>query len=428
MSSQKEWGDNPDLATEPLRRPLRVVMLRIAMVIGFIAAAIAIGRGVWRLVSPDAEFRLAEIRRILEPIANQETRPETSRVLLAVEHAEQYLKAGGEHETTARLFLSAALNLLQVSGMERPANEPARIERLLNEINARDCSASDLVIAIDLFVYVGQLGRADWLIGWVLEKHGDDPDVLRTAIKIRYDLGREDDVLELCRKLTVLAPQDPFPRRVIMMVHQDSGYAEKVVDAIDDLLPLLTPPAAEERITLIENLIAVGNLARARREFSALRDAAPEALSNRPMIEANLLMIEGKASEALPIADRVLSNDPRAIDALLLRGRILFAKNRIDEACDTLVQLVEIDPMNNDGHYVLGQALARRGDSEAAQFHLDQHRKLLDTRVLIHRLERRAGNDPTDVEARLELARLYEELSLSEQAAFWRQAAYAVRR
>jgi hypothetical protein len=50
------------------------------------------------------------------------------------------------------------------------------------------------------------------------------------------------------------------------------------------------------------------------------------------------------------------------------------------------------------------------------------HRKILDTRVQIHALERRAGRNPNDDEARSELIRLYELLGMNQQAQFWRRA------
>jgi hypothetical protein len=79
--------------------------------------------------------------------------------------------------------------------------------------------------------------------------------------------------------------------------------------------------------------------------------------------------------------------------------------------------------MHPEAHYVLGQAYARRGDRERAQNHLEMHRQILDTRVRLHRLERLAGKNPHDVETRLEIVKLYEQLGMADLANFWRRAA-----
>jgi thioredoxin-like negative regulator of GroEL len=89
---------------------------------------------------------------------------------------------------------------------------------------------------------------------------------------------------------------------------------------------------------------------------------------------------------------------------------------------EIIQRLLELDPMNFQAHYVLGQICARQGQRERAEQHLAMHRKILDTRVQIHALERRAGRNPNDDEARSELIRLYELLGMNQQAQFWRRA------
>ena len=91
----------------------------------------------------------------------------------------------------------------------------------------------------------------------------------------------------------------------------------------------------------------------------------------------------------------------------------------LDAAIDNLLRLLEQDPLHREAHYVLGQAYARRQDKELAQAHLALHRRILDTRVRIHGLERRAGRNPRDMESRQELVRLYRELGMNEHAEFW---------
>lgn len=115
-------------------------------------------------------------------------------------------------------------------------------------------------------------------------------------------------------------------------------------------------------------------------------------------------------------------------EAMLLLGKLRLSKNRLDEVVILLARLLEIEPMMFQTHYVLGQARARQDDKERAGYHLQRHREILDTRVKIHSLERRAGRNPRDAEVRRELVRLYTELGMSKHADFWRRAADAIGR
>ena len=124
--------------------------------------------------------------------------------------------------------------------------------------------------------------------------------------------------------------------------------------------------------------------------------------------------------------------DPRWLHGPGDRRRVpkLAADIRYDVGCedDVLEHCQEIGPMMFQSHYVLGQARARQGDKERAGYHLQRHREILDTRVKIHSLERRAGRNPRDAEVRRELVRLYTELDMSKHADFWRRAADAIGR
>jgi Flp pilus assembly protein TadD len=380
----------------------------------------------WRFVCGDGQPLLDEARSWLsaclsadgsDPAAN------TASLLQAADATRRYLDRGGRDTDPAMLLRCVALTLLGHNNADRPVAEQMEIEQLLSEISARNCPPDDLLLAITAFRRVGDLGKADWLIGWALQSGDESPALLRIATAVRYDLGRESDALAHCQRLTEIRPQDLEPWQMLAMMHEDAGATEKLIDALDELISRLPPPAIDERLKLVQQLIVVGNANRARAEFARLEQEAPQRLAQSPLIEAGLLMLEGRAADALPRIEQARSDAPDAPETMLMHGRILLAQNRLDEAQPLLERLVELDPTNNEAHYLLGQTLARRGETEAAERHLRQHRKLLDLRVRIHRLERVAGKATDDVGVRLELVQLYEELELSEMARFWQRAA-----
>lgn len=418
MTSSKAWGDDRD-ATEPAATGERRIRASGIAVAGLLILA-ALGAG-WiasRLWSADPAKRLEEARTIL---ANDRNLPGLQR---AADLTEAYLHSGAAAERDAALLLRCvALARLGHNNLDRPAAEASEIEQRLTEVSAGNCSPADLWLAIAAFRDTGRLGQADWLIGWALQQNKPIRELLVTAAEIRYDLGREAEAMAHCQQLIAMDPRDAQAWRMIALMHADSGFAEKQLDALNHLIPLLPPPAVDERLQRLTCLIAIGDAPRAREEFAALQQVAPQRLKADSLIEAGLLILEGRAADALPLVEAARTTAPEAAEPMLLHGRILLALNRIDEAVPILSRLAEIDPTNNEAHYLLGQTLARRGETEVAQKHLDQHRLLLDLRVKIHRLERVAGKDPTDVETRRELVTLYERLGLPEQARFWRRAA-----
>ena len=131
--------------------------------------------------------------------------------------------------------------------------------------------------------------------------------------------------------------------------------------------------------------------------------------------------------EALPVLERVLAATPNDTKALLLKGRIEVARSQPEEAIRALNRLIEIDPADNEAHYLLGQAYARSGDDEKAKHHLAEHRRVLDLKVKLYGLERQANRNPADVELRLEIAALYAELGWQDRVEFWHEAAQSAR-
>jgi tetratricopeptide (TPR) repeat protein len=374
--------------------------------------------GLWAfgVFQPDPAPLLEKARADLTGALAVETRPE-QRVDLAREAEtllKEYLDAGGAEQDAARLLRASALLILD-------QNDEART--LLDEYDPDETTAADLEQAATIAFRKRQFGLADVLIDEALTRDDHRTETLRTAIEIRYDLGRDEDVIAHIDELRALVPDDPRPLLALTLVYEDRGDWDHVVDAAREFLRLQPEGADEVRLMLLDALLTLGNADAAMREFETLQAKAPELLDKRPMLEARLLSLQGDNAAALARVDRVLESDPENVDALLLRGRIQLATGEFSEAVSTLQTLIQFDPSNFEAHCLLGQAHSRSGDTERARRELELHQKLLNAKVQIHQLERRAGQNPADVEVRRELANRYREIGLVDLAEFWERAA-----
>jgi len=426
MNSSRGWGDNLNHVSAGRDPALGRPCLRgsIALVMFFLVIA-GVWAG-WRQVRSQCEHLLDEARVLLGDAFEREDVANYNQLRKAEHLLRDYLERRGKQEETAKLLLLSVLTLRGDGDPDQPVAEEMEIEQLVNGLKPSSCSRDDLLTAIDISIRTGQMAKADWLVDaalWLSEGTADRQRVLRLAADIRYDVGREKDVLKHCQELATIDPSDPEPWRLVAWVHEDAGYDERMNEALKKVIELDRGDTSEERLKLTDSLIRIGQLREAQNQFAALRGESPELLSQHPLMEAKLLMLEGKTNDAVPIIGGVLDADPQASEAMLLRGKILLSKSQLDQAVAVMQELLEIEPMQFETHYVLGQALARQGETDRAKEHLDMHRRILDTRVRIHGLERRAGRNPKDAVVRVELVRLYNELDMTEHAEFWRRAA-----
>ncbi len=424
MNWSKGWGDNPERALPEDDPEFRRRLWRI-LAVSLLAVALAIALPTaWRLLPDPGEPLLNQARAVVQAARN-----DPAESLAELREAEsllrEYLQGRATQHDAARLLLSATLTLRGVYDHDQRIGDANEIEKLLHQIRPAACSLEDLLTAIDIFRHCGKPAQADWLTDPALYRSQDTPehaDILWLAVRLRYDLGREQKVLEHCRQLAEMDPSDPEPWRWMAMVHEDGGYDESLMEALQNVLERDEAGAADDRRKLVDTLITLGERAAAREQFDLLQRQIPDLIDRRPLIYARLLMLEGDTATATEILEQILEDDPEATTAMLVRSRLLLSQNRLPEAETLLRRLLDLDPMNFHAHYVLGQVSARQGERDRAEHHLALHQKILDTRVRIHTLERRAGRNPHDSEARTELIHLYEQLDMNAHAEFWRRA------
>jgi tetratricopeptide (TPR) repeat protein len=383
-----------------------------------VAGGVAVVVALRSVFSP--EPLLVEARTLLDPVAEEKDPENQAAAGQAELLLRKYLKRGGRHRDSARLLLGCAVLVQQAGSQAKTIQDQKEVGDLVDTVDPEQCPVEDLLLGTRVLSKVGRLASADRMIAAALVKGELRDQAVRLAAELRLLLGRDDEVIESCRELNELRPDDPFPLVTMSSVYEKRGHADQLVKVQRKLIDLKPPDVAEVRRRLIMNLVTVGQKQEARAEFDRLRREVPETLAAAPVVEARLLHLEGRLDEALRIAQRLVEEKPDA-DALLLAGRILLAQSRAQEAIPLLERLAKSDPTQEEAEYLLGQAHSRLGDAQKAKQHFDRHRRLLDLKIKLYDLERRAARDPNNAWILAELVKLYTELGWPERARFWRR-------
>jgi tetratricopeptide (TPR) repeat protein len=369
----------------------------------------------WWFGRPDVI--LGSARREAELVlATSNARQRDQHAMECSQLCRELLNQEGRVGTTAALFMIGVGPLSRdAADVELP--DARRVEQMLT---------SDLILVSRLMFHTGRFGPSDQLLDLILSRADDDRvAALRLASMVRFELGRDDDVIRHCDELIRLVPDEANAYRVKAMVHRNHGKWDHFVDAAESAFRLGDQQDPTLQIELIDGYVRLGRTADARREFDRVKSAHPELIADVPVLNAQLLVQEGSIDEAFKIISAYLKKQPEDIDALMLMSKLQIAKGEFTQAVLALKRVIELSPAEELAHYQLGQAYARLGENTLAEESLKQHRSILDAKVRLNALEQLAAREPQNILVRKELARMYLELGLNDVADFWVRAVQA---
>lgn len=375
----------------------------------------AVGCLLWYLNTSD-EVQLSLARQEVEAVF------EASASQGRIAHAKKCLKIteplsnlDGPIGTTARLFAIGVSPLVDSSRTGLSIPPASEVTELPSE---------DLLRVSRLLFNTKRFSPADQLVEIVLRRQDEHREkALRLAVTIRFDIGRDNEVLNHCKELLKLHPDDVSAYRVTALVHRNHGRWEHLIDATRHAVDLTEGKDGKLCIGLIEGHIKLGETEAARREVDKLQTAHPGLILRAPVMYADLLLQEGKLDESANILNRWIAQDPGDWEAKLLYGTLLIQNKEFTEAIRLLGEVLAESPAEEKALYQLGQAYARSGDAAKAREYLDRHRAIIDVKVQLYEMEQLAAQQPSNVTVRTELAHTYARIGLMDLADFWTRAA-----
>lgn len=371
---------------------------------------------VWNSRRP--EVRLAEARLEAEAVLVASSLRERERHAdLCVEFCRPLLETPERPGFTAALFIIGVAPITQHETSDVKLPDARQVELIRTD---------DLILISRLLFHTQRFGPSDQLIDLILSRtDGDRIAALRLATMVRFELGRDEDVLRYCNELFRLSPNESNAFRVKAMVHRNHGHWDHFVDAAEKAFELDGRKDAQLQVELIDGYVRLGQTRDARRELDRVIASHPDLVGQIPIIVSRLLLQEGKTKEAFETNSKHLAKSPDDVESLILHGQLLIGQSRFEQAITTLKHAINLSPSEELAWFQLGQAYARTANAEQAQAAMQKHRSILDTKVQMNSLEALAAREPTNIIVRTELARLYGELGNTELVEFWTRAAQA---
>jgi len=330
---------------------------------------------VWN--SRRSEVRLAEARLEAEAVlVTSSLRESERRADLCVEFCRPVLEAPDRLGFTAALLMIGVAPVTQYDTSDVKLPDARQVELLLTD---------DLILISRLLFHTQRFGPSDQLLDLILSRtDGDRIAALRLASMVRFELGRDEDVLRYCDELIELIPTEPNPYRVKAMVHRNHGHWDHFLDAAEKAFELDGKKDPQLQIELIDGYVHLGQTQDARRELNTVIANHPELVKQIPIVVSRLLLQEGKTEDAFETNAEYLAKSPDDVESLILHGQLLIGKSRFDDAITALKHAIDLSPSEELAWFQLGQAYARTANAEQAQSAMQKHRSILDTKVQLN--------------------------------------------
>jgi tetratricopeptide (TPR) repeat protein len=161
-----------------------------------------------------------------------------------------------------------------------------------------------------------------------------------------------------------VAPHDPQPRSALSALCLKRGDAAAAEEVLADAKQQIPDDPAIYRL-LGDHYMAQGNFTQALSEFGAL---CTRHQNDLPVCKTyiQLLILNHRIDDADQLNEAILRNAPQDSEALILRGQIQIQRTQFDESINTIRQALKLNPANAMGHYQLGVAFQKKGQTEQA--------------------------------------------------------------
>jgi tetratricopeptide (TPR) repeat protein len=220
-------------------------------------------------------------------------------------------------------------------------------------------SAAARVVLARIHIARGDLDAAWQELDRAVTEHPRDVDAL-------YYLGQVSARLA-AEQFERLAQQSPMPARGHQLLAESLEAQDRRSEAEREY-----QAALDARPDLLEALLGLARLQRIRLDCEGAKALYARAEAVRPTFDAaygsGACLLREQAHEAAKAQfEKALARDPQSVVALVGLGSALLGLNRPAEAIVPLERAVAVEPVMDDGWYVLGRAYQAAGRSEQAQ-------------------------------------------------------------
>lgn len=177
--------------------------------------------------------------------------------------------------------------------------------------------------------------------------------------------GRWAEAEQQVRHAIELRPKEVPPRKQLAMLYLGQNKRAEAIQVLTDAKRDLAGDSAGYRM-LGDFYFDSGDLENALAEYAKLNQQHPEDIRVRKNY-VQLLIMRGRLDEATKFNDEILKANSKDTDSLIYRGEILNLQGRPNDAVQSLDAALKTEPDNANGHYQLGIAFGKLGNTDRAE-------------------------------------------------------------
>lgn len=371
-----------------------------------VVLATAIGGGLWWSsgVSPRQQFQLG-----LDAV----TKGDWEQVRRSADRLKDHADFAAQEHLLRGIFL------LKIRRPEAALVEFAKFEPIGELREPALMSAGEAMYSLD------RLAEAQRLFGLVASEHPGHVESHRWLASIAYDLGAFNQAMGELDIVLRLAPNDYRPHLLKGHMLTDTDQFASAIKEYAAALKAGPPePIAQETLSALaaaqiqnrEYSDAIATLAKAER-------TAPNLA-----LHAECEMSLGRPEAAAELVTEVQAINPDEPVMLKILGRLELDAGHPAAAVKPLRQATDFNPRDFESRHQLAQALRLLGDTAEADVEVKRAVKTMEQIGQLSLLNQSAIERPTDVELRLQIADLCNQLGMKKLAVMWTKAAESCRR
>ncbi|HUY90727.1 MAG TPA: tetratricopeptide repeat protein [Pirellulales bacterium] len=297
------------------------------------------------------------------------------------------------------------------------------LDELRKAIQAPDLETAALTLMGEAWYYLGRHVEAQAVLEQAVKQDPQSVDAHRWLAASYYDLGAIGKALPHLERTAELDPTDPRPHRLLGLIHKDFGRFEEAIALYEESLRRRSdqPNADEIRQELASCQVEHAHYAGALKTLAK----CPE-LPEFDVLRAKCHYAQTRLAAAKVALGRALEQQPDNLDGLLLHATMLLEEGEAREATEALERAVESHPKDYTAHFKLAQAYGEVGEQELSFAESETASKIAEVKVEFSELHKAAWERPSDMQVRLRLATLAQELDRPDLAEVWLRSAAAL--
>jgi len=259
-----------------------------------------------------------------------------------------------------RTLLYANLGLMQMASGQKDAAEST----FKRAVEVAPQSAATHAGLANFYWSAGRLNEAEAEWKNALALRPTDPVLLQAMASFYMNAGRNEDARTYLKAYSQAAPE-PGAQLTLADFYISIGDTSAAIPVLQPLSQGTTAFAVPATLRLAAIAYDAGDKARGHELVDGVRQRDPKnQLAN--LSNARFLLRESKNTEALAVANDVLSADPSSTAGLFIKGSALKALGEIDAAIAAFQDVLKVNPSLFSTQMLLADLYLSKGDGVAA--------------------------------------------------------------